>query len=284
MSFVVPGAKELEKLERQRDAQLSAKETERQRKAAEREAYRRHLEEVEKQKEKERQDLELKARRRVAEKARSITKADRVLNATFAFGKILSVLAVLIAIVTIVGSLLDFITASPDLRPVDAQPKAPSYTDFESFLAMAKSAAVESDDFRLVSDDSLLPDEMDRLLAELGIPRRELLSELDQIPAEMHPMALAEALQFLQVATTKQLERSESKMAVAWFMNEYLGRIKERNAVVEYNDLQRLQASLRKTRSATVAITALGTLMAFLILPLLIRIEQNTRAIAMSDD
>ena len=87
---------------------------------------------------------------------------------------------------------------------------------------------------------------------------------------------------FLKRVKASDLRATDKRNAPSWFHDTYLTAILAREALIDEN-AERQAAAAEKRIAISLGLGAVATLLVFLIIPLLIRIEQNTRVVALSD-
>jgi hypothetical protein len=215
-------------------------------------------------------------------------KVDRLLHSVFAGAKYISVAVILISLVVIALCLIFLVMTMPKTEEIPDGFVSPTLADFEEEISRAGAVSKSTEDaddvpLAMISPFSVARDE---LIAKYPAIRRQLGIIFDHFENTRVQVDLehftTQFSRFLMQAHKKwESNYSQFARAAVWFAQNYLNAAEShvvRIASIEReNEINRNIASARRITLATVFATALASTLAFLVLPLLIEIEQNTR-------
>jgi DNA-directed RNA polymerase subunit RPC12/RpoP len=218
--------------------------------------------------------------------ADALSAADRFLALAFKVAKGFSVLIVAACFVTIVVcAIIYFTTQANTSSATTVQLVIPSTEEYQRFLSVAAERRLEGPDNSARLDhpptggsqtDSLTERFARMLRRHNAYTFDEYIEfvQMDSAAQQLFVDGLETFLQALPKSVTPQ-------QAISWYSESFRSRLTSiRSADAERriaNERAELAARTRKQAMLTIMGTALGALMGFLFLPLLIQIEQNTR-------
>jgi hypothetical protein len=238
--------------------------------------------------------------------------ADRILRAGFAIGRWVSIVIVLLAIIAIAISGFVLSTSLvPALPPEPDQPESPQFTTFvNQCRSEGGSSGNRLANGWMVRDSSPGTSELGTqrrsrsiasdpcaehrvairdVLAYLkvwnrdGGPEDQLCDALGEFAAEERAWLMDGFVEFAKVWSGAEGRRGgcDASEAMAWYLTAATRAISVRDAQhaqrMEEYLLSEAERILRQTLSATVLGYSIAGLLVFLIIPLLIQIERNTR-------
>jgi len=221
--------------------------------------------------------------------------ADRALRATFKFGKFISVLVVGLSILAICLSvcllLVLLLFARAETLDYPERPSAPSFDDFVEEISQERSreqpSEANSEGVDFYPKNQTRPGTL--ALRKVAQEQRlstfqysELAEFLNALPEDLQPSAVENLDKFLQEASKKYRNRSAKfNAALSWYIPNYERALAfydlERVHTLEVNSASRLSAATKRGTIGFILLVSISSLLGFLVLPLLIEIEENTR-------
>ena len=242
----------------------------------------------------------------------SLPLADRILRAGFAIGRWVSIVIVLLAIIAIAISGFVLSTSLvPGIPPDPMEPETPQLTSFvNECRSQGRTSGNRLANGWMVRQESpgtaeLGPQGRSRslsndpcsehrvairdVLAYLKIsnrdggPEDQLCDAITQFPAEERTWLVEGFVEFAKVWSGAEGRRGacDASEAAAWYLSASRRAIVTRDARFEQRmdeyRMAEVERMLRQSLSATVLGYSVAGLLVFLIIPLLIQIERNTR-------
>jgi len=248
------------------------------------------------------------------EQLRTTTTSDRILRLTFRFAKMLSVLIVFLCLLVVIGCLIRLLTLRPETAEAAAAPsfQAPLFRDLKAEMAASTQKTPKTETQQPESRATYLGPPVSRaerierkygerlqvLVADYQLYRDSysaMLEWLEAVDDEHHESFVSGLERFADsvdayMSDKSNTERLSMSRAMNWYWREFMRAIKEytyaRNSAslaelqrVAENEAARLAVAVERRMLLFVIGASLGTLLAFLVLPLLIQIERNTRSL-----
>jgi len=244
------------------------------------------------------EERERRRREKLQRRAKGIPPAwvkasDSFLAWAFAFGKLISVLVVAACFLTILLAALGLATTwerEPQNNPIPIV-AAPTITRYLEYHSARQNAAKESRpaDSAGIQQSSPQPTNspLSRLKAALAAPYLSYVSmqpiyqALDECRSDEREAFVGSVEKFVSDLNSMHRTDQDKVEAMQWFASEISFQLLDRRIARESAASARQLESLRVSSRRYVLLGTLGTafvsLLAFLFLPLLIQIEQNTR-------
>jgi uncharacterized Zn finger protein (UPF0148 family) len=204
---------------------------------------------------------------------------DGILDGAFVVARISSVAVIILGVVGLLIIAVQFGSAYSDYRPEQpASLKVPNASEFKTYVSLTTDAPSEStsgDNATTSEPSSKTPDPLSVLFKKHKLlADRFLLTEIAKLARELRSGEYEDFLGNLDQFLASQKDRNK---AAQWFCNEYESSVEARDREIESNKFHNEMRSGRMWSLTTVAGGLFGGLIGFMVLPLLIRIEANTR-------
>jgi uncharacterized Zn finger protein (UPF0148 family) len=207
--------------------------------------------------------------------------SDSILDIAFAVARGFSVVVIVLSLLALLAIVALFIKSYTGYRTVQVVAlKTPTDAEFKSYVNSRNDPSPESSDSNGSQSTAGFKSSTEILrkhgLTQDGLRYQLLERTIDGLYAKLdwdeHQKFLDALDQFLQ-------RQKDKLLAAEWFCNEYETKYESREIQLRADELHNQIVSARLWLLATTAAAVFGGLISFMVLPLLIRIEANTREV-----
>ena len=225
---------------------------------------------------------------------KTTTTSDEILRLAFRFAKGISVIIVALCFFTLIGCVIALFVVQPKKVPVPQQLSLPNISEFKQQVEKRKTQQTTQNDTKnnqqpvspSKSIEGQFGKQLDDLCTEYTLNRQALIRWLVELQNQNRTLFLSGLKTFMADAREYILQ-SKDVFTYADFANYYHEAFGEAEQQYEtdiasalaynHSEISRID-TIRKLILMSLA-GSIGCLLAFLILPLLIQIELNTRAL-----